>query len=280
MKYLLAVSGGIDSVVLLDMLVREGKHDIIVAHFDHGIRDDSEHDAAFVRELARQYDVPFVMAREELGEGASEDMARNRRYAFLRSRANESGAIIATAHHADDIIETVAINLIRGTGWRGLAVLDAPDVVRPLLARTKQDNIAYALEHRLEWVEDSTNRSDVYLRNRIRHQLGLMSQNNKISVLALWRKQIAKKRLIEEEIAGYLSPTASYSRHFMIMIPSTEAVELLRRFVFAVHGAVPTRPQAERALLAIKTAHPGDVCQIGDGIQLRFTRREFIVEAP
>jgi len=280
MKYLLAVSGGIDSVVMLDMLARRGEHELIVAHFDHGIREDSHFDAAFVGELARQYNLPFIMAREELGKDASEDLARTRRYTFLRASAEREGAVIATAHHADDIIETVAINLLRGTGWRGLAVLDAPDVVRPLLAKTKQDNIRYALKHRLEWVEDSTNQTDAYLRNRIRRRLGLMSQNNKVTILALWRRQISKKRLIEEEITSYVSPAATYSRYFMIMIPSTEAVELLRWFVYSVCGSVPTRPQAERAVLAIKTAQPQTVYQVGDGIQLRFTRQEFIVEAP
>jgi tRNA(Ile)-lysidine synthase len=85
MRYLVAVSGGIDSVVLLHQLVASGDHDLIVAHFDHGIRDDSADDARFVKGVAASYGLPFVMKREVLGAQASEERARHQRYAFLRT---------------------------------------------------------------------------------------------------------------------------------------------------------------------------------------------------
>src|SRR5690606_22278428 len=143
MKYIVAVSGGVDSMVLLDMLVREGSHELIVAHFDHGIRADSHKDATFVQDVAKKYGLPFEKRREVLGEKASEALARERRYAFLRSVAARHEAKIVTAHHLDDVVETVAINITRGTGWRGLAVMDT-DIVRPLVDMEKKELVRYA----------------------------------------------------------------------------------------------------------------------------------------
>ena len=137
MRYVVAVSGGVDSVVLLDMVAQEvAPQRLIVAHFDHGIRPESADDAAFVKSLAKQYGLTFETKREELGANASEELAREHRYAFLRDVAKRYSATIMTAHHADDIIETIAINMTRGTGWRGLAVLDSPGIERPLLDKT------------------------------------------------------------------------------------------------------------------------------------------------
>ena len=280
MRYLVAVSGGVDSVVLLDQLVKAGEHELIVAHFDHGIRDDSAADARFVEALAAYYHLPFVSAREELGKQASEELARDRRYAFLREMAQKHQATIMAAHHADDVIETIAINLIRGTGWRGVAVMRSSDVARPLLHMTKQQIRDYAIEHRLEWVEDSTNSSSDYLRNRVRQKIAAqMIDKEKQAVLAIWRKQLDLRVSIERELRSYVQ-LGEYSRYFITLIEDKVAVELLRALVIAAANRGPTRPQLERALLAIKTARPHTSYEIGDGVTLRFTARTFIVETP
>lgn len=266
MKYLVAISGGVDSVVLLDTLVKEGEHELIVAHFDHGIRPDSAADARFVEALAARYELPFTVKREELGETASEELARERRYAFLRSEAERHGAdAIATAHHADDVVETIALNLTRGTGWRGVAVLDSPGIVRPLLPCFKYQIREYALEQRLEWVEDSTNASDVYLRNRLRRRItNRLPASKRQAVLDLWQKQRELKQLIDMEAVAILEPQAGeYSRYFFTMASLSASIELLRMIVVKTTGRSPTRPQLERALLAIKTAQPGKTFPLG-----------------
>jgi len=141
MKYVVAVSGGVDSVVLLDILARINTHQFIVAHFDHGIREDSAADARFVKALADKYELTFVCTREELGMTASEELARTRRYVFLKAVAQKLQAQLITAHHLDDLVETVMINKIRGTGWRGLAVFGDESIRRPLLTMSKQQLI-------------------------------------------------------------------------------------------------------------------------------------------
>ena len=281
MKYVVAVSGGIDSVVLLDMLAAENKHDIMVAHFDHGIRPDSADDARFVEGISRQYGFPFVSRREELGAAASEETARNRRYVFLKDIARAHNACIVTAHHGDDVVETIAINLLRGTGWRGAAVLDSAHIIRPLLAYTKKELREYALERRLEWVEDSTNKSDNYLRNRLRRQIAKsMPHAKKQQLQDVWRHQRELKGLIDEEVDRLLEEEGKYSRYFFSHIDALSANELLRGLIVSRVAVSPTRPQIQRALLAVKTARPGTQHDVGGDVTLHFTARSFIVRTP
>jgi tRNA(Ile)-lysidine synthase len=272
-KYVVAVSGGVDSVVLLDYLVEHPEYELVVAHFDHGIRDDSADDEAFVKTLAQRYGIPFESKREELGKQASEALARERRYAFLHSVAKKYDAIIATAHHSDDAVETVAINLVRGTGWRGLAVLDS-EVIRPLLDMGKQEIIAYAKQHNLTWHEDSTNESEVYLRNRLRRKIINLSDDQKRQLLGLRAHQIASKRDIDNEVKRLVGDGPTYSRYFFTHADPQVSIECLRLITM---GRL-TRPQLGRVLLAVKTSQPGTVLEAGGGLQFGFTSRNFWVE--
>ena len=280
MKYLVGISGGIDSVVLLHKLVAGAEHELIVAHFDHGIRRDSADDARFVAGLAAQYGLPFVSERKELGPNASEDQARRHRYAFLRKLAHEHQAVIVTAHHKNDIIETIAINIMRGTGWRGVAVMQTAGILRPLLDISKAEIRAYALANRLEWTEDSTNSSDKYLRNRLRRLI-----NNQITadgrrlLLDIWQRQLVLRMAIEDELVK-IGPEYGHSRYFYTLIDEKSAAELLRATIMASTQTSPTRPQLTRAVLAMKTARPNTTVEIGDGVKLLFSVRSFIVETP
>lgn len=274
MKYLVAVSGGIDSVVLLDRLVKAGSHELIVAHFDHGIRDDSAADARFVEALAASYGLPYVQRREELGVHASEELARARRYLFLGEEALTREATIATAHHQDDVVETIAINLLRGTGWRGLAVLSSEHITRLLLGWSKEQIREYALEKRLEWVEDHTNATDAYLRNRVRRAVkSRLPEGSKQELLERWQLQCGLRWEIEDEMIVFTSP-GPQSRYFFTNIDSRVAEELLRELVVVCVNQSPTRPQVKRALLAVKTARPGTAFFLG-GVWLKFGPKTF-----
>lgn len=260
-----AVSGGIDSVVLLDTLVQQGEHRVIVAHFDHGIRPDSAEDARFVRQLAERYGLVFETAREELGAAASEQLARERRYRFLQAVAAAYDARVATAHHQDDLIETISINLIRGTGWRGLAPMRSA-VWRPLLGMTKGEIVRYAIEQGLEWREDATNNDLRYLRNQVRAVAGVLPAATVRRLVELYRRQTVLRDEIESELAHIAANVAQYSdgvwrlqRYYLVMLPSTVAMELLGHLV----GGRLTRPQLARVLLYGKVAHPHKQLSVG-----------------
>ncbi len=284
-KYVVAVSGGVDSVVLLHMLVKDGfpisqppfsNPQFIVAHFDHGIRPESGDDAEFIRTLADKYGVPFETRREELGKGASEEFARNRRYAFLNEVAKKYIGKIVTAHHADDVIETIAINIVRGTGWRGLAVLGSPNIERPLLNKTKAELIEYAHKNNLEWREDSTNSDTKYLRNNLRRKLIGLDDDTK-QLLRMYRERQCYIRKTVDDEASKIAGESPYSRYLFINAPRKASLELLRATLVKQAGTAPTRPQMKRALLAIKTYHGGSQYEVAEGVSLSFTKTHFVV---
>lgn len=270
MKYIVAVSGGVDSVVLLDMLSKTIKHELIVAHFDHGIRADSREDALFVEALAKHYGHKFETKREELGQKASEAMARQRRYAFLQSLAAKHQARIVTAHHLDDLVETVAINFSRGTGWRGLAVFH-PTIARPLIDTPKQSLLRYAEQNGLAWREDSTNSSSAYLRNRLRTRAVSLPDDSKRQLRALHARQGELRKQINSEIKSLITDGPHHNRHLFIQLPSKVALEVLR----AITDKKLTRPQLERLLHAVKTNAAGTHYEAGMGISAHFTTRNF-----
>lgn len=182
-----------------------------------------------------------------------------------------------TAHHRDDLIETIALNVERGTGWRGLAVMTRPEVRRPLLALTKQQLYSYALEHRLEWVEDETNASDLYQRNRLRRKLAArLRESDRSALLDLRARQLSLRTSISREVTKVLARHTG-SRHFLAQVGQSEAVELLGTVIEAAGGSRPLRPRLVRALLAVKTAKPGTTYQVGEGVSLHFTARNYTV---
>ncbi len=267
--WIVAVSGGVDSVVLLHQLVQQHPATaIIVAHVDHGIRAASASDAAFVAQLAAEYGCQFRLCRLHLGSQASEQQAREGRYRFLRQLAQETGGQLYTAHHADDVIETIAINVQRGTGWRGLAVMSAADITRPLTRQFKAELIQYAHQHQLTWREDSTNQTSRYLRNRVRQAAQLLPVTTKRDIIALWHRQQAVAAAIDAECHHL----ATNQRHFYIMSSPLAAEAVLRQFL-AASGVSLTRPQLQRTLLAIKTQHAGAVIDLAQGNRLQIGRR-------
>lgn len=206
-KYVVAVSGGVDSVVLLDMLVAQNDCELVVAHFDHGIRTDSKNDRQFVQQLATKYGLPFEFAEGKLGAGASEAVARKARYDFLFSVIKKHrSSVIVTAHHQADVLETLIINLLRGTGRKGLSSLRSqPSVLRPLLDTSKIELINYAKAHNLNWHEDSTNLNENYLRNWVRLSImPLLSDTQKQQLLQLQAKAAVDNQELDILLDGLL----------------------------------------------------------------------------
>ena len=274
-KYLIAVSGGVDSVVLLEMLAKKHEN-ILVAHFDHGIREDSKEDAIFVRQLAVKYGVKFFTKREELGANASEEKARRARYKFLRELSEKQNATIVTAHHLDDVVETIIINMVRGTGWRGLAVLNAEDIYRPLINFKKQEIINYAKQNNLKWREDSTNSLNVYMRNIVRHKIDLNNeQKNELQILHQEQIRLAKE--IKSEVTSLLKSIKNdnkISRYFINSIDQASAYEIIRELT---KGEL-TPSQIDSVINAIKTQRNGTIFEASKNIKIHFTTRFFTLE--
>ncbi len=187
-RILLTISGGVDSMVMLSLFVRSG-YNIGVAHCNFGLRgEESDEDTAMViRECERIGVICHTQNFDTVGEmertGESMEMAARRlRYAWFYELCAEHGySAIAVAHHTDDSIETFFINLLRGTGLRGLTGINNQlgRVVRPLLFATRKDILEYAVQNHIPYREDSSNRSTKYLRNKIR--LGLLPMIREIN---------------------------------------------------------------------------------------------------
>ena len=177
---MVAVSGGADSIVLLDILntCRERMRlELHVAHLDHGLRPDSASDADLVVRFSRQCGLPYTRERLPPGDSvvSSEDGARAVRYAFLDRTAAAVGArFVVLGHHADDQAETVLMRLLRGSGVSGLAGMASlrdGRYLRPLLSCRRGEIEAYALSRGLQFHTDRTNADIRHLRNRVRHRL-------------------------------------------------------------------------------------------------------------
>ena len=182
-----AVSGGADSVALLfGLYLLKEKLDIRLsaAHFNHNLRGaESDRDEYFVRDFCDRYDIPLMVGSAAVtpGKKGLEAAARDARYGYLRSLPGK----VATAHTADDNAETVLLHLIRGTGLKGLGGI-APisgNVIRPMLSATRQDVENFLQEWSLPHIEDSSNGTDAFLRNRLRHHImpRLLQENPQFS---------------------------------------------------------------------------------------------------
>ncbi|MGH7240665.1 MAG: tRNA lysidine(34) synthetase TilS, partial [Candidatus Saccharimonadales bacterium] len=226
-----------------------------------------------------RYGLPFVYDAGRLGPGASEAEARQARYAFLKKIQASTGATaIVTAHHQDDVLETAIINLLRGTGRKGLSSLTSGEgILRPLLDVPKSEIIDYAKRHGLAWREDSTNQSHDYLRNRIRHEmLPGWSTHDKQSLLASTRRM----RILNEQIDEAISPNiqGDLERSWFIVLPHSMSREVIASWLRYHDIRDFDRHTLERLTVAGKTAEPGKAIDIVNGHSMRVGKKHLALE--
>lgn len=214
-----ALSGGADSVVMTHCLASLGEETGIfvrACHFNHHLRGaESDSDEAFCREFCKKLGIPLtvghgdVKARMARTGESLEEAARNLRYGFFAAQ----DGLIATAHTADDNAETVLLNLVRGTGLKGLGGIpeQRENILRPLLKVTRAEVMAYLLAHGLDHREDSTNEEDDCLRNRLRHRvLPLLKAENPnflTGVSRMTENLRQDEALLQEQADGLTSVT-------------------------------------------------------------------------
>jgi tRNA(Ile)-lysidine synthase len=292
-RYLLAVSGGADSMVLLDLMAGAASdrgYDLIVAHFDHGLRPDSAADRAFVAAAAatQRYGLPFAHRAAHLGR-ESEAAARHARHAWLETaRREHQAAAVVTAHHADDLLETSLLNLARGTGRRGLAPMQAGPILRPLLTVTRADIRAYAAAHHLAWREDPTNAHLANPRNFLRHQLlphatpaWRARYHQLIEHLATLSAHI--DRTLDQVLAAHRTNATTYTfpRSLIRDLSPSELEELLLAAAYRLHPGIELdRRLILEMVMFAKTAPPHSHRPLRQGLKVVITRDHLVVKKP
>lgn len=276
-KYVLAVSGGVDSMALLDLLRQQAGVKLTVAHFDHGIRSDSHEDRRLVAELARKHGLPFVYDEGNLGAGASEAEARSARYAFLRRVQQATGAkAIITAHHKDDALETAVLNILRGTGRKGLTALsDRHDTRRPLLHISKQQLIDHAREQGLVWREDSTNHNQTYLRNYIRHRIvPRLNKSGREQLSQIITRLHEVNKELDEALTRQLhlqSTARKLDRNWFNSLPHNVSREIMAAWLRANGIRDFDRKTIERLVVLAKVAAAGKQLDIVHGWSIKIS---------
>ena len=268
-------------MVLLDILTNSQlpttSYQLVVAHFNHGIRADAEKDEKLVRQAAESYGLAFEAGYGELGPGASEEKARKARYDFLnKTKRKYHAAAIITAHHQDDLVETAIINLLRGTGRRGLtAISDNPDIIRPLLSVPKSKLVDYAKKNDLKWRDDPSNQDERFLRNFVRRRMiPKLSAAQRRSFLKELSKLAAGNRLIHQEIANLsqnIVHNRSVNRSAFTALPNEIAAEVLIYFLRQNAIRDFDKKAIERLTVVIKTAKPGSKHDVIRGVTLKLT---------
>ncbi|MFO0920693.1 MAG: tRNA lysidine(34) synthetase TilS [Candidatus Saccharimonadales bacterium] len=279
-RYVVAVSGGVDSMALLKLLLDEPDLELIVAHFDHGIRHDSGIDRRLVQNFAKSQNVRFVYDEGNLGPDASEADARKARYEFLHALRKASGSrAIITAHHQDDLLETAIINLIRGTGRSGLTSLgNKNSVLRPVLHLTKADLVNHAKVHEIEWREDTTNKDIRYLRNYIRHQIiPKLSEGQRKSLLYHINKSKEINREIDEIMTSLLHVQPKLNklnRKWFVLLPYAVSMEVMVVWLKKHKIKDVDKKTIQRLTNFAKTAEVNKVLDIDNKFVLKITSDE------
>jgi tRNA(Ile)-lysidine synthase len=270
----LAVSGGVDSMVLLDILSKKDGVQLIVAHFDHGIRQDSFMDRNLVQKAAQKCNLPFEYGNAKLGTRSSEADARDARYEFLHSiKVKHQADAIVTAHHQDDLIETAFINILRGTGYRGLsAIISNSEVKRPLLNTPKEEVKRHALKQNITWNEDSTNENTEYLRNYVRKFVMPKLSEEDRKLIAKNATKISKNsketNYIIATVSQKIAPNHKINRREFANLPIKIEQELAMYWLKNQGVRQYDKKMVERLVLILKTASPGTKHSVGKDIWL------------
>ncbi len=213
-KILLACSGGVDSMVLAELLKTLGQP-FALAHCNFQLREnESNLDEKLVADWAKKNEIPCFVKRFETKQikaetgGSTQMVARELRYTWFRELMTEKDfQCLATAHHLDDSIETFFINLSRGTGLSGLTGIEAAEkaIIRPLGFATKAELLAFAQQINLVWREDASNASDNYLRNRIRHHVVSFFENENVNWKAGMAATLSHLQEAEQALQAYFT---------------------------------------------------------------------------
>ena len=226
-SFLCAVSGGVDSMVLNDLL-KKSKLNFSVASCNYKLRKESDQEIEMIRSICKKNNIKFyskIIKSPTKNNGNSFQMiAREKRYKWFNELMSDNKYdYLLTAHHADDNVETILLNLTRTTGLRGfIGIPESKNkILRPLISFSKDEILSYAKNNRLDWSEDSSNLSEIYFRNKIRRNVIPIlkeinpSLNNSISS-SLKRLRLVDK-LLEINLSDFERDFVSYEDEFIVI---------------------------------------------------------------
>jgi tRNA(Ile)-lysidine synthase len=285
-RTVLAVSGGVDSMVLLAAAARALPAEaIVVATYDHGTGSAAARASHLVVRRARALGVECVTGVADVAL-ESEAEFRNARWRFLRATAASHSAAIATAHTENDQLETVVMRVMRGAGARGLASLYAPtDIVRPFIGMSRAQLAAYAELRELAWVEDPSNATPAYFRNRVRRDVlpALLRASPTIGseLLCLSRKAAGIRVKVEEFVGEAIRPRILANEagldvsSAILETQTTPSLTLLWPAIVASVGVVLDRRGLMRLMEFTTAARPGQQIQLSGGWRVVRSREFF-----
>ena len=286
---LCALSGGADSMALLHVLIKLREDlgfTLTAAHYNHRLRgEESLRDALFVQEQCERAGISLLLGEgqvleeaKRLGQGI-EETARNMRYAFLEDCVKQQKADrIATAHHADDTVETVLLHLLRGTGLRGLTGIPPvrKNIVRPLLTVSREAIESFLKQGNIPFVEDSSNEDRSFARNRLRHDvipvLREMNPNLAHSMAATVRSLQADQAYIEAralELYREASPAEDgmvIPTKYLGMVPKALAVRVIQRMLEEIEAPQVSQVHFNRIIEIAQGDNPSAALHLPGGV--------------
>ncbi len=291
-KIILAVSGGIDSMVMADLFSRM-ENELMVAHCNFSLRGkESDEDEEFVRDYCSRKSMPFVSKRFDTIAYAEENnisiqmAARDLRYNWFYELHHEKNFdFVATAHNLDDQIETFFINLTRGTGIRGLTGISARSgiLIRPLIRFTRHRIEAYADRHRISWREDTSNLSIKYIRNKFRHQILPLMKDVNPSFENTMEDNMDKLSKVQSVYLKYIEERKSYilrrsGKQYIIIINTLLKEEFGENILYEILSDLNFSASAIKDIWKSLEASPGKKFY-SDTHRLIKDREELIIEA-
>jgi len=226
-SFLCAVSGGVDSMVLNDLL-NKSKLNFSVASCNYKIRKESDQEIEMIKSICKRNNIKFyskvIKSQTENNGNSFQMIAREKRYKWFNELMSDNNYdYLLTAHHADDNVETILLNLTRTTGLRGfIGIPESKNkILRPLINFGKDDILSYAKNNRLDWSEDSSNSSDIYFRNKIRRNVIPILKEINPSLKNSISSSIKRLRLVDQFLRSSLSDFernyVSYENEFVII---------------------------------------------------------------
>lgn len=289
---LTALSGGRDSMALLTALslaAEDRGWSVLAAHYDHGLRgEESRRDRAFVAAWCRDHAIPLTIGEGDVAGQAKrrrrgiEETARSMRYGFLNEIARAVGAdVIATAHNAEDNVETVLLHLIRGAGLDGLTGIPPRrgKLVRPLLSSSRKEIDAFLSRQGVPWVEDSTNTQTVYARNRIRREVLPVLKELNPSLTETLTANLARLRADRDWLNAQAQPVLDRTERSpgrvaipasaLTGLPPSVAVRAVKSLLADLDRWMVSAVHLEQVLSLAAGEDPGAFVRLPDGITVR-----------